>query len=245
MVYRIVIDSEQIQGLEIKLLPAQNHYLRRVVRLKSGENFVAMDGQGNGWQAKLTQTGAEIITAVTDNRELPIAVTLIVALPKGNALENVIRCTTELGVNQILPVISERTLLKPSENKLERWRKIAIEAAEQCERQIVPYIAQPLPFFTAISHISQLNCPCYLAVARNQPRSLFSCLKNDMSDHLSGQIVIGTGSEGGWTSTEVEQAIACNFQPVSLGKRILRAVTAPIMAMSLVSAIYEDNLTNF
>lgn len=240
MVYRIVIDSEQIQGLQIKLLPPQNHYLRRVVRLNSGQNFVAMDGKGNSWHTRLTNTGAEIITALSENRELPIAVTLIVGLPKGNAFEDVIRCTTELGVNQILPVLGDRTLLKPSANKLQRWRKIAREATEQCERQIIPYIADPLPFFSAITAINKLNCPCYLAVARNQPLSLFSRLENDMSDNLCGQIVIGTGSEGGWTTKEVETAIAYNFQPVSLGKRILRAVTAPIMAMSLVSAIYDN-----
>ncbi len=240
MFYRVVINSAQIQELQINLSSAQDHYLRRVVRLDNGQDFIAMDGLGSCWQVKLMEKGAEIITALTENRELPVAVTLIVALPKGNGFEDIIRCTTELGVNQILPVIGDRTLLKPSHNKLQRWRKIAIEASEQCERQIVPYIADPIPFFQAITEISQLNCSCYLAVARNQSMSLFSCLENDMSGNPSGQIVIATGSEGGWTTKEVEKAIACNFQPVSLGKRILRAVTAPIMAMSLVSAIYSS-----
>lgn len=240
MLYRVVIDSEQIKGLQVHLSPEQNHYLRRVVRLNNGQNFVVMNGKGNGWQCQLTETGAEIISALKENRELSVAVTLIVALPKGNGFEDIIRCTTELGVNRILPVISDRTLLKPSQNKVQRWRKIATEAVEQCERQIVPYIAEPIPFFQAITDISKLNCPCYLAVARNSSADLLSYL----AENYSEEIVIATGAEGGWTTEEVLKALNCNFKPVSLGKRILRAVTAPIMAMSLVSAIYENKSIN-
>ena len=244
MVYRLVVSPKQIKGLWINLLPKQNHYLRRVVRLDNGQEFIAMNGQGDCWQAKLTENGAEIIVTLTENRELPLAVSLMVAPPKGNGFEQTIRCTTELGVNQILPVISDRTILKPNQNKLQRWRKIATEASEQCEREIVPHIAEPIPFFQAITEVSKLNCPCYLAVARNQSMSLFSRLNQDLFGNSSKQIVIATGSEGGWTTEEVQKALSYNFELVSLGRRILRAVTAPIMAMSLVSAIYDNKFTN-
>lgn len=240
MLYRLVINSTQIDGLKIHLLPSQFHYLKTVLRLNNGHQFIAMDGKGNGWEVKLTDTGGEIISSITENRELPIDVTLMIALPKGSGFEDIIRCTTELGVNQIIPVIADRTLLKPNQNKIERWRKIAREAVEQCERQIVPYIADPIPFFQGITQVKELNCHCYLAVARKNSPSLFSSLQENLVVNNTKQIIIATGSEGGWTPDEIQKAIAYNFQPVSLGNRILRAVTAPIMAMSLISAIFEE-----
>lgn len=240
MLYRLVINPHQKQDNLINLFSEQEHYLRRVVRLNNEQNFIALDGKGNCWLVKLTERGGEIINSLQENRELYSSVTLIVALPKGNGFEDIIRCTTELGVNQLQPVISERTLLRPKDNKLERWRKIAIESAEQSERQIVPYIAQPVSIFEAFKKMSDRNIPKYIGVARTNAPHLLNFLTKDLSDYPS-EIVIATGCEGGWTPDEVQQAIDYNFQEISLGKRILRAVTAPIMAMSLIASVTEIN----
>lgn len=242
MLYRLVITPPQKEGNLINLTNEQTHYLRRVLRLNNGDIFIAIDGQGSCWQVELTSDGGKIIQLLTENRELPVAVTLIVALPKGSGFEEIVRCTTELGVNQLQPVISDRTLLKPSQHKLERWRKIAQEAAEQSERQIVPYIASPIPIQEAFSAANNLNIPKYIAFARSSTPHLQHFLTNELSGSFPSQIMIATGCEGGWTNKEIEQAIACNFQEVSLGKRILRAVTAPIMAMSLIAGTIEQEL---
>ncbi|NCO73670.1 MAG: 16S rRNA (uracil(1498)-N(3))-methyltransferase [Cyanobacteria bacterium] len=240
MLYRIVIYPHQKQDSLINLLSDQEHYLRRVVRLNNGQNFIAMDGKGYSWEVKLTDKGGEIIHVIEENRELSIEVTLMVALPKGNGFEDIIRCTTELGVNKLQPVISHRTLLKPSENKWERWHKIAVESAEQSERQIVPYIAKPIPVMEAFTTMKKLNIPKYIAVARTDAPHLLNFLTRDLWDSPS-QIIIATGCEGGWNTDEIQWAIASNFQEVSLGKRILRAITAPITAMSLISGVMETN----
>lgn len=239
MLYRLVITPSQREDNLIQLTEEQTHYLRRVVRLSNGDHFIAIDGQGSCWQVELTPDGGKIIQLLAENRELPIAVTLMVALPKGNGFEEIVRCTTELGVNQLQPVISDRTLLKPSQNKLERWRKIAQEAAEQSERQIVPYITSPIPVQEAFTAVNNLNIPKYIAFARSSTLHLQHFLTKELSISFPSQIIIATGCEGGWTEKEIEQAIACNFQEVSLGKRILRAVTAPIMAMSLIAGTIE------
>ena len=236
MVYRLVIEPDQLKNNHISLLLEQQHYLRRVLRLQTGDRFIAMDGKGCCWLVKLTTEGGEILEALTDRNELPIAVTLIVALPKGNGFEEIVRCTTELGVSEFRPVISERTLLKPSERKLQRWRKIAREATEQSERQIVPQIFPPIPFDQVITELSYPNSNSYLAVARKNAPSLWKSLQERSQPN---HIVIATGPEGGWTSQEIEKAISCGFQPVSLGKRILRSLTAPIVAMSIVVGISE------
>lgn len=236
MVYRLVIEQSQKKEDQISLSPEQKHYLQRVLRLKSGDRFIVMDGKGSSWLAELITTGGKIIEPVVCNTELPINVTLMVALPKGSGFEEIVRCGTELGVNQFMPVISERTLLKPQENKLQRWRKIAIEAAEQSERQFVPHICAPVAFNQAITEIYNLTSYCYVAVTRSAVPSLWTKIENISHAH---HILIATGPEGGWTDLEIEKAIANGFQPVSLGKRILRAVTAPIMAMSIIAAMSE------
>lgn len=236
MTYRLVVTPEQIQQEQIILDARQQHYLLRVLRLNNGDRFIALDGAGNSWLAEIADRSAQIISAIAIETELPISLTLITALPKGNGYEQVIRCCTELGVSKFIPVISDRTILKPSPNKVQRWRKIAAEAAEQSERQIVPKIVEPVKFTSAIDNTIP-NQEKYICVARGDLSTLWNCLQNKNRS----EIVIATGCEGGWTETEVQGAIASNFQPVSLGNRILRAVTAPIVVSSLVVAVSEQS----
>ncbi len=230
MTYRLVVTPEQIQHKQITLDAQQQHYLLRVLRFNNGDRFIALDGAGNSWLAEITDRSAQIISSIAIETELPISLTLITALPKGNGYEQVIRCCTELGVSKFIPVISDRTILKPSPNKLQRWRKIAAEAAEQSERQIVPEIIEPIKFIRAIDNTIP-NQDRYICVARGDLPTLWNCLQN----RSLSEIVIVTGCEGGWTETEVDKAIAYGYQPVSLGNRILRAVTAPIAVSSLIS----------
>lgn len=238
-----MIDPAQLSAPTIALTPPQQHYLLRVLRLGQGDRFVAMDGQGQAWVAQLTQADpiggwlAERLSPVTVATELPIAVTLVMALPKGNGFDEVVRQTTELGVSCIAPVISDRTLLNPSPQKVDRWRRIAQEAAEQSERQIVPTILDPVPFRASLEAFST-NTISYFCVTRRSSPHLLTCLSTNQSKPTS-TITIAIGAEGGWTDAEVDQAIAVGYQPVSLGARILRAVTAPIVALSLIAASYE------
>ena len=234
LTYRLVVTPEQIQQEQITLDAQQQHYLLRVLRLKNGDRFIALDGAGNSWLAEIADRSAHIISAIAIETELPISLTLITALPKGNGYEQIIRCCTELGVSKFIPVISDRTILKPSPNKVQRWRKIAAEAAEQSERQIVPTITEPVKFTQAIANTVP-NQEKYICVARGELPTLWKCLSNQSQT----EIIIATGCEGGWTEMEVESAIASGFQPVSLGSRILRAVTAPIVVSSLVSATLD------
>ena len=235
MTYRLVITPKQIQKQQIILDAQQRHYLLRVLRLVNGDRFIAMDGTGNSWLAEIIEQSAQIIELVDLGTELPVALTLITALPKGSGYEQIIRCCTELGVSNFIPVISDRTIIKPSSHKVQRWRKIATEAAEQSERQIVPKISEPEKLTLALSNAKSTQDK-YICVARGKMQALWNCLPI----RKNPEIVIATGCEGGWTETEVELAIALGYQPVSLGNRILRAVTAPIVASSLVSAILDS-----
>jgi 16S rRNA (uracil1498-N3)-methyltransferase len=200
--------------------------------MNNSDRIIVMDGQGQSWLAQLEGNLAHIIEPITTSTELPLPITLITALPKGSGYEDIVRCCTELGVNTFIPVISDRTILKPSPNKVERWRKIATEAAEQSERQIVPQIINPIKFTQAIKQTINSESDRYICVARGELPTLWSCL----TKVLEREIIIATGCEGGWTPEEVEKAIEQGFQPVSLGNRILRAITAPMVAVTIVTS---------
>jgi 16S rRNA (uracil1498-N3)-methyltransferase len=293
---RLAVTDTQICDRKIDLTKEQQHYLNRVLRLQAGDRFIAMDGRGHWWSAILgaQETGlfASITEEIAVNRELPVAVTLIAALPKGNAFDEVVRQAAELGVASIVPVTSDRTLLKPSAQKVDRWRRIAAEAAEQSERQIVPTVLEPVSFDLAVKDCCQKHR--FICVARGDHRHLWDCLAgleppqppllrggkeaDELSTVIAGleppqlplqrggkeadeshclvgleplqppdrrgeeepeSIAIAVGPEGGWTDGEMERAIEFGFEPVSLGRRILRAVTAPIVALSLVGAAFE------
>ncbi|MEH2320097.1 16S rRNA (uracil(1498)-N(3))-methyltransferase [Nostoc sp.] len=243
---RIAIAPSQLQQGQILLTKEQQHYLGRVLRLHEGDRFIAMDGKGKWWLAQLAGEQAEVLEPLPVETELPVSITLMVALPKGNGFDEVVRCCTELGVACIAPVLSDRTLLHPSPQKLERWRRIATEAAEQSERSFVPTILEPVSFSTGlslvISHLSFANSQQYICVARGEFPHLKDCLQHKgqmTNDKGQETIIIATGPEGGWTTQEIENAKSAGFQPVSLGRRILRAVTAPVVALSLITANCE------
>ena len=248
---RLAVTATQICDRTIDLTREQQHYLNRVLRLQAGDRFIAMDGRGHWWSAVLEvrETGlfASIAEEIAENRELPVEVTLMAALPKGNGFDEVVRQAAELGVASIVPVTSDRTLLKPSSQKVDRWKRIAAEAAEQSERQIVPTILEPVSFDIAVKDCGQKYR--FICVARGENRHFWDCLVSLEPPHsplIRGEqerekltIVIAVGPEGGWTDREVERAIEFGFEAVSLGSRILRAVTAPIVALSLVGAAFE------
>jgi 16S rRNA (uracil1498-N3)-methyltransferase len=247
---RVTVSPKQILHQQVCLTAEQQHYLRRVLRLQSNDQFIAIDGQGQGWLASLGETtDACLLEPIAFQTELPLPVLLLVGLSKGNSMDEIVRQATELGVSGIVPVLSDRTLLDPSPQKLQRWRRIAQEATEQAERPFMPMISDPLSWKQTLAKWHRETAYCYLCVARGEALPLLNqlmALRKTLSaaQRLAGTIAIATGPEGGWTPTEVEQAIAVGHQPVSLGARILRAVTAPITALSITAAVLESEISH-
>ncbi len=231
---RLMVEPSQVVADQLHLSDIQQHYLYRVLRLGAGQRFVALDGQGQQWIATLTAESewATLVAAPpsTGVNQAPIA--LAIALPKGNGFDDVVRQTTELGVSTLQPVISDRTLPQPNPKKLERWQRIAAEATEQSERLLRPEILAPLPWRDYLKQTGEGNK--WICVARGDVPHLLAVAQ---ASDAAIPAVIATGPEGGWTEQEVEGAIAAGFQPVSLGPYILRAVTAPLAALTLITAV--------
>jgi 16S rRNA (uracil1498-N3)-methyltransferase len=231
--YRLILDFTTLENGLITLTSDQIHYLKKVIRLKPHDRFIALNGQGNAWLAEIIDNSAHILEPINEATELPVKVNLMVAIPK-NGFDDIVRAATELGVYRIIPLLTERSLVYPSGQKIDRWRKIASEAVEQSERQIIPIIEEPQPFLEILNPVSSSQTTCYIGVTRRTAAPLLSQLQT------STEITIAIGPEGGWTEAEVEQAIAAHFLPVSLGKRILRTITAPLVALAIINAYLES-----
>ncbi|NJN75553.1 MAG: 16S rRNA (uracil(1498)-N(3))-methyltransferase [Synechococcaceae cyanobacterium RL_1_2] len=234
---RIAIAPGQKTGNLITFNTDQTHYLYRVLRLRDSDRVSVFDGSGQLWVVGLQGNQGHILDNLTPNNELPAQVCLMVALTKGNGFEDVVRCCTELGVAEIMPVISDRCVAKPNPKRLDRWQRIATEAAEQSERVKIPII-HPLRSWSASLSEVQTYQVKLIASARYREKSLIAHLTSwaNLGDQT---IAIATGPEGGWTPTEIDHALTQNFQEVALGSRILRAVTAPIATMAVISNLLE------
>lgn len=258
MPQRLVIDPTQKQDQLVTFTKSQQHYLYRVLRLQAGDQVIVLNGHGGNWLVAITGAGevaGEILSPWEVDNELPVKITLMVALPK-NGFDEVVHQATELGVSRVIPVISDRTLLRPSQNKIQRWRSIAQEATEQSERQIVPQILDPMTFSESLDLTASLKHK-YICTPRQNAPYLSNLLPEANLLPELAELVILTGCEGGFTDQEVERAIfirngetillgntkaiVYSFQPVSLGQRILRAVTAPIVALSLIAGKLDSN----
>jgi 16S rRNA (uracil1498-N3)-methyltransferase len=227
---RITINPQQLQENQIVLTAPQLHYLQRVMRLQHGAKFQAIDGVGTLYLVELSADYGRVLEqSVPIGIELPVAVSLIVAVPK-IGLDDVVRACTELGVSEIYPVTSDRTIVQPSEQKRRRWIEIAKEATEQSERLIVPTIHPVQSWKTVMVQITGQRKIC---AARGDAQHLMSCL--DLQESIS----IAIGPEGGWTNRELQQSIELGWQPISLGDRILRTITAAPAIMSMIGGLLE------
>ncbi|MGK7906432.1 MAG: 16S rRNA (uracil(1498)-N(3))-methyltransferase [Synechococcus sp.] len=232
----------------ISLEPSQRHYLERVRRLRLGQPFLAFDSSGRLWKAVLTSGGAEIEAELRPiSRELPYPLELAISIPKGSGFDDLVRPLTELGVTTIVPIISQRTVVVASAKKVRRWRAIAREAVEQCERLVVPTIAEPISL-QAWLQASGSQSPVapsqdrhpqqkFIAAARQHQQHLMAHLINR---DIQGGVAVAVGPEGGWADEELEQAIETGVEPVGLGPRILRTVTAPLAIASWVAGSWES-----
>ncbi len=230
---RLTIAPAQLHFPTLELTADQQHYLRRVLRLQAGDRFLAIDGRGAGYLVELRIDSAHILEALTlKNRELALPVHAVIAIPKGHGFDDLVRACTELGVSHIHPVLSDRTIPTPSASRQQRWVKIAQEAAEQCERTILPQIEEV--------------CSWSAIAAQAQGQKKF-CVTRQSAPHLgnslerAGEIWIAIGPEGGWSDRESQQALELGWEMVSLGPRILRTITAPIAALAIIGS-YLDRL---
>ncbi len=211
-------------------------HISKSLRMKSGEELTLVSPSGIQHDCVIDGINADIVSVLVKSskpceNEPECRVTLYQALPKGDKMELIIQKCVELGVTKIVPVISARCISRPDEKSLAkkrvRWQKIAREAAQQSRRGIVPEIAEAVSFKQAVKLSGE-----------NERTVIFYELGGDsVKDILSDtprSVGIFIGSEGGFEEQEVELVLAEGGRKATLGKRILRAETAPLAALSII-----------
>ena len=220
-----IIETE-LNGL---LNKDNRHRIERVLRLRPGDKFIVTDGCGREGEAVLEKDGSySVENWYEPNREPTVDVTLFVALSKGDRLEWVIEKAVEMGVKKIVPVISERCIIKdPGKNKIERWQKIAESAMIQCGGCVLPEVSLPVKQYD-IPEPEKDVLPLFLYEEKldyslNGLKDIDSNIKN---------IWVLSGPEGGFSDSEVVFFKKSGWKTVWLGKRLFRMDTAPIIALA-------------
>lgn len=225
---------------EVQLDKEAQHHQLTVLRAHPGNRFRLTDLDGKIFLARLqikdTGAFAEIIEEIDEMNEMTTKVTIIQALIKGDRWDYFLQKATECGVTRIIPYLSERNVVKfDFENdikKLDRWRKIVREAAEQSRRNVIPEIGMPIEFKDLSNYLGDENFVAYELEA-----GLNRQLKE--RDAFDENVSVLIGSEGGFSPREIHQFTTLGFTPVGLGKRILRAETAAIVALTLIESKSE------
>jgi 16S rRNA (uracil1498-N3)-methyltransferase len=272
--YRFFVDADALHGRELVIENAElAHQLGAVLRLRPGERMLLLDNSGWQYVVALNSLTGDRVTGTVERKELAggeprTKLTLYVALLRSERFEWVLQKGTELGVSAFVPVICERSTIADadelSERKLERWRRIVREAAEQSRRGKLPRLASALFFPAACEQAARRSQALLLwegagvsamrRVLRGLSASTASGESNieDRGSRSTGResaildprsstqpfsIALFSGPEGGFSAGEFETASRYGIIPVTLGPRTLRAETAPVVAASAI--LYE------
>jgi len=242
---RFFAPPEAFNKQTVTLTGDEARHLREVLRLKSGDEVFVFDGAGKEFRCTIESARrdqarlSECHEIAPTHEESPLQLTLAVALLKGEKFDLVVQKTTELGVSVIIPVMTRYADIRlndatDAEKRVKRWQRIAIEAAKQCGRAVVPPINLPISFESLTQEQG------------SSVRFMFSERGGVSLDSISSQpgapsnVVALVGSEGGWTDHEIAIASSNGWQLITLRGRVLRAETAAIAVTALLQNKWGD-----
>jgi 16S rRNA (uracil1498-N3)-methyltransferase len=238
---RVYVDAPLAAGTRVTLEGGAARHVTRVLRLRVGEALTLFNGSGGEYAASIEQSqGGRVAVAIGEQRaierESPLALTLAQGVSRGERMDLVVQKATELGVSGLVPVLSERSVVRltaqQADRRLNHWRAIAVAACEQSGRNRLPAIAAPVPLRDFLRSGTDgvtrlLLSPGAGATLADVPRPVTA-------------VTVLIGPEGGLAPPEQEAAIAAGFKPVRLGPRVLRTETAAIAALTLLQREFGD-----
>ncbi|MBU22714.1 MAG: 16S rRNA (uracil(1498)-N(3))-methyltransferase [Acidobacteria bacterium] len=251
MLPRFFAPSLDGRAASVELPPDESRHLRQVVRLGVGDEVRVFDGCGLEFLGRVDQLGREAVTVALVERstaapESTVAVTLASVMLKGRTFDAVVRDATALGVVAVQPLVAEkqaapRASSRPGTRRsgaADRWRRIAVAAAKQCGRAIVPEVREPLSV-GEFADAAQSDLNLVLAEPGGTPADTVRV--RDLLDRPRPTAVsLAVGPEGGWTPDELTRFDARGFQAVTLGGRVLRAETAPVVALAALACLWDE-----
>lgn len=245
---RFFVKKDQIQNGTVTILGDDAHHISRALRMAAGEHVTVCDQQGTDYDCRLTDFLPDRVLAAVEAKtptatEPPYAVTLYQGLPKGEKFDHIIQKAVECGVFRIVPFESERSVVRIREEKgdkkAERQNRIAAEAAKQCGRGILPTVEPARPLQKVLPEAAAFDLPlfCYEGEGTTPLPLVLNERRKSLPQNPSVALLVG--SEGGFSESEAAAAKENGWIPVGLGKRILRAETAPTVALAMLCAGLE------
>lgn len=231
--------------------PVLVNQIRKVLRAKPGEQIQVLDGLGSVYFCRLLELDGKRVEAEIVKREVPdincpLAVTVLLPLLRGGRFEWALEKMTELGVAKIIPVIFNRSVVRTGGSaKVDHWRAVLREAAEQCERVMLPLITEPreLDDIDVADMTTKSGCSPWMVLCaeRSDAPLLGGLVYSKMIDNsLPENIAVLVGPEGGITGDEMQSLKNCGWQKVSLGPRVLRSETAAISALAQIMSVQVE-----
>jgi 16S rRNA (uracil1498-N3)-methyltransferase len=234
---RFFIDAPLSLG-EHDLPEAQAHYIGRVLRMAPGDAVQLFDGSGQEFRGQLLEVGKKTVRVALDQAlagqaESPLHIHLGQGLSRGERMDWAIQKATELGANEITPIVSERCEVRlkdeRADKRLAHWRQVAISACEQCGRSSVPVIHSPVTLAEWVKHTEA------------DLKLVLHPVAEPLTRHATpSRLAFLIGPEGGLNDVEVDQAKAAGFHAARLGPRVLRTETAPVVALSVAQQLWGD-----
>lgn len=234
MNHRFLYSGALVAGTDITLDKDQSHHLRQVLRITSGECVIAMDGAGTSAVCEVVEVSKKsVVLKVTSVKlvENPFSVIIALGITKAPALEIIFRKCTEIGVKAFQPLITQHSFSMDRWNT-ERWERVVQEAIKQCEAPFFPSIAAPL---TLERWLAQRNQNTPLLFCNEQDRSLQA---TNTTFQKNAELLVG--SEGGWSSAEIEAIQSKSPIHLSLGANRLRAETACLVGLVLTKRLVGE-----
>ncbi|WP_068782113.1 RsmE family RNA methyltransferase [Paenibacillus sp. GM2] len=246
---RYFIESEQFGEQQVVITGDDARHIGKVMRSKPGDEFIVSDGVSREALVKIIsiepgEVEAEIVSQLEPAGEPWLQVTIAQSLPKGDKMETVIQKCTEIGAAAFLPFISERTVvqydMKKEEKRIQRWRKIAKEAAEQAHRSTIPAVMASVSWKELLAALADFDLVC-LCYEQEDGQGLRGALRPFVAGLETGntyRIAVVVGPEGGFSEAEVTAAVEAGAASIGLGRRILRTETAAMAALTCI--MYES-----
>ncbi len=240
---QVFVDSNAVDGIfEIK--DADAHHLIRVVRIRIGEKIRVSNQENESFLCQVIEIDGDCLKAEIveqmESTELPNKIYLFQALPKGDRMENIIEKCVELGVHEIIPVEMKNCVVKlddkKKKNKVTRYNSVALMAAQQSKRSIVPVITDVMSFKEAYEYAKSMDIRLFTYEGKNGIQDTYDVLASIKPNQ---SIAVFVGPEGGFDASEVDM-IKDTMHIISLGKRILRTDTAAICSLSMLMLKCEE-----
>lgn len=237
---RLFVAQPIVLNTSLELDEDNAHYVRTVLRLKTGDTVIVFNGNGCEYSAEFSEVSRKQVrlsvrTSVERSVESPLHITLGMGISRGDRMDLSIQKAVELGVNAIFPLLTERCVIQLTPEKKQQrrahWQKIIQHAVEQCGRTVMPALAE-------VEEIGQW-------VTRPQAGLkvfLDPYAEKNLTDlsSIDSAVVLLSGPEGGFAEQERKWAVSAGFIPVRLGRRILRTETASIAALAAVQTLWGD-----